>query len=336
MAKDVSERHASMMELASALTEYLRNTPTASIPGSPVAPLSRPIESDSIPTGADTLVSQLLKPEVDGAASPNPGVSPARPQVERAPGPPGVPTVTPASAVSATPEKLKGRKPPWPVLVASVILGLFFLAWIIYRPKADSPRAADSRKQYGRVSLFNGKDLEGWKNARPDVGDWKVVEGGFLEGRGSGTRGGMAALITERLDFKNYRLQMKYRYSAGAGGAVFMRHSGSQTPARGYWVTDRGGVMKMDRYTLGYAFRGAPLVQNNVPAPTDTWNTLEILAMDNKITTFLNGTKVTEYEDTGNWFPSGGIELVCSRNLTIQIERITIEEIMVQDEKAPG
>ena len=65
MAKEPAARYRSMIDLASALTEHLRVVPTVSTSGRPVAPISRPIEGDSIPTGADTLVSQLLGRQVD-------------------------------------------------------------------------------------------------------------------------------------------------------------------------------------------------------------------------------------------------------------------------------
>jgi formylglycine-generating enzyme required for sulfatase activity len=131
MAKDVSERHASMMELASALTEYLRGTPSVSISGGPI---SRPIEGDSIPTGADTLVSRLLKP-LDGGWEPaHPAPGPPGPASARGPSAPE-PVQTPAAA-SAAPASA-GRMPPRPALVALAIIGVTGLSLAVIVPGND-------------------------------------------------------------------------------------------------------------------------------------------------------------------------------------------------------
>jgi formylglycine-generating enzyme required for sulfatase activity len=122
MAKEVSGRYASMMELATALTEYLRVTPSASISGRTAAPISRPVEGDSIPTGADTLVSRLLNQDGTGSPSPTEGAGPS-------------------------PRTLMGRRPPLrTIIMASVVLGLCLVTGIIFaiNNREDRSRTDDA------------------------------------------------------------------------------------------------------------------------------------------------------------------------------------------------
>ena len=70
------------------------------------------------------------------------------------------------------------------------------------------------------MSLFNGRDLDGWKKLRPDNGsDWMVNTDGFLEGHGGpGERGvgskGAAVLVSDRRNFTNFVLRVRAALSS--------------------------------------------------------------------------------------------------------------------------
>ena len=178
------------------------------------------------------------------------------------------------------------------------------------------------------VSLFNGKDLTGWKVARPGMDDWKVANG-ILEGRRSGKDGVPAVLDTERQTFANFRLRITYRFPKDGRWHVSVRHSVLEDVdvSRGYTVSAEGGVVEFNHHRLGAKFPSKPLVQHVVPTEVNTWHVLVVEAVGNTISTSLNGTKVTEYRDDVNWYSAGDIRLFCNPISTIQIQQIMIEEL---------
>ena len=69
--------------------------------------------------------------------------------------------------------------------------------------------AGNEVRQRRFVSLFNGKDLTGWENLRPENGSSWKVENGILEGSGGGG-GNNAVLVSKRQNFKNFRLHARF------------------------------------------------------------------------------------------------------------------------------
>ena len=87
---------------------------------------------------------------------------------------------------------------PARLLIPVVTLFLSSLAWAADQPVPD-----------GFVSLFNGKDLAGWKVPEGDNGHWKVVDGAIDYDAGSEAKGDKA-LWGER-EYENYVLQLDWR-----------------------------------------------------------------------------------------------------------------------------
>ena len=128
MAKDVSHRYGSMIELATALIETLRSTPAGSASDQPGPVTTRPFEGDSIPIGADTLISQLLRRPQGNVEPPHPDGLQAGPNYSlpidtREP----IPSPSPDLRVPASGR----RKPSIRVLLASAIGGLLLLLGVI-------------------------------------------------------------------------------------------------------------------------------------------------------------------------------------------------------------
>jgi type 1 glutamine amidotransferase len=74
---------------------------------------------------------------------------------------------------------------------------------------ASTTGAADNPSPGGFVSLFNGKDLTGWKAPEGDNGHWKVVDGAIDYDAGSEARGDKA-LWSDR-EYGDYILQLDWR-----------------------------------------------------------------------------------------------------------------------------
>jgi serine/threonine protein kinase len=204
------------------------------------------------------------------------------------------------------------------------------------------PWVAPGADQNRFVPMFNGKDLTHWKDGRSGVGEWKVVDG-VLEGRGSGGRGGGAVLVTERQDFTDFRLRIKYRYPKEGSGSVQIRHSVSEKrescyavassiwPERDARSSPPGRIQKLTNYLYGNntGNQEKPQVAKEFPAKVNTWHDLEIEAVGNKVSTWFNGNKVAEYADAKNTFRSGAIALACRNDSTVQFQEVRIEELPV-------
>jgi serine/threonine protein kinase len=188
------------------------------------------------------------------------------------------------------------------------------------------------------VPLFNGKDLTGWNVLLRNGSKWEVV-GGVLEGRGSGIDRNPAVLVTERRDFANFHLRLKFRYEkAEGGGGIEIRRSsvgGNKScylVSHGAWpTTDRwqnpvGSITKLSNHAYGY---GYPWEKQAEPAPAaiDTWNALDITAVRNRITASLNGKVVAEHTDPAGWYAAGEIGLFAWYNTVVQFQEILIEEL---------
>lgn len=65
-------------------------------------------------------------------------------------------------------------------------------------------------KKEGYISLFNGKDLKGWKIPQGDNGHWKVV-GGVIDYDALSEAEGNKSLYTEQT-FKDYQLHIEWRF----------------------------------------------------------------------------------------------------------------------------
>ncbi len=214
--------------------------------------------------------------------------------------------------------------------------------WQLPRLEAEGVRkgrqaavAGDLGRQSGFVPIFNGKDLAGWKDVLANGSEWKVVDG-LLEGRGAG-EAGPANLVTHRRNFTNYRLRTKFRYQQGGGSLVEVRFSGSGDNRSGYlvnlnswprtdqWQIPAGSTTKMRNqrfHHIAWDLRAEP-----TPVPVNSWNTAEITAIRDRVTTSINGKTVADHRDASGWYGSGAISLLVLGKTVIQFQEILIEEL---------
>jgi serine/threonine protein kinase len=189
------------------------------------------------------------------------------------------------------------------------------------------------------IPLFNGKDKTGWVDSPISNGEWRVVDG-VLEGRGSGKPRIPAILVTQRNDFTNFRLRARFRYPEAGGGSIEIRYhydakgkSRSSYPvAHGLWPSGHqyavppGRINKLTGHRYG-AGSGWNQPSEPITVTQNTWNTLEIEAVGNRISTAINGKKTAEFTDNDAGFSSGAIALSCLYHSVVQFQEIKIEEI---------
>jgi hypothetical protein len=156
----------------------------------------------------------------------------------------------------------------------------------------------------GHISLFNGKNLDGWEVLRDPV--WGVTPEGYL--RVSGPQGwdkGRNAIRTKE-SFADFELYLSFRpHAPRANSGVFFRCSGDDPWPRTYEA-------QIDNHDPKQ-FTGA--IWDQVPASElraadDRWNHMRITAAGPSIQVWVNGKTVVDYiSDRHARYPRGWIIL---------------------------
>jgi formylglycine-generating enzyme required for sulfatase activity len=140
----------------------------------------------------------------------------------------------------------------------------------------------------GFVSLFNGKDLAGWKSAGPD-GKWRVENGALV------CDGPFALLRTERADYRNIHLRCEAQYIGTASCAQYFRaHAGGNDSPDGYRA-----IVSAFPGALGVTGKGQTkdLPSSSARVPSGTWYTQEIIAQGNRLIVKVNGATAADVTD---------------------------------------
>jgi hypothetical protein len=162
------------------------------------------------------------------------------------------------------------------------------------------------------VSLFNGKDLTGWKNYGEEK--W-IVEQGTIVCESAANKYGY--LTTEKT-YRDFHLRLKFKGEAAGNSGVFLnaRITGIN-PEHGPDI--EGMQVEVDpnvgKHTGGlYESGGRGWVA--MPAPESEralrpgeWNDLEVSVVGNHIVTQLNSVKVVDFTDPAPKFTDGVIGL---------------------------
>ncbi|MFO0961034.1 MAG: DUF1080 domain-containing protein, partial [Isosphaeraceae bacterium] len=176
--------------------------------------------------------------------------------------------------------------------------------------------------------LFNGKDTAGWKVA-PGTRRVNVVDG-VLELDSGG-------LITDRADYSDFRLSARV-YNDGMGKTLWVRRTEDAATYNAYGIRVGGVIDGFGKQVplgsinkaIGRPLNG-PITWNVEAAPVNVpfndWYDIELTAIGNKITSYVNGNKVAEFTDGTNSHPSGHIVLSTRSDVTARYKEITIQEI---------
>jgi hypothetical protein len=174
------------------------------------------------------------------------------------------------------------------------------------------------------ISLFNGKDLSGWKadvplkDTKPDAPDSFIVRDGKLVSLGE-PRG---HLISDAV-YQNYKLTVEYRFAGKAGNCGVLVHASTPRAlskmfpqsievqmfsgnAGDFWcIQENIEVPDMDKRrpkkTPEQAYGGGPNdarrilnLTDNSEKPVGEWNTMVIEAKGKGIKVWVNGDLVNE------------------------------------------
>ena len=144
------------------------------------------------------------------------------------------------------------------------------------------------------ISLFNGRDLSGWKIFGNE--QWYVKDGELICESGPEKKYGY--LATEKV-YKDFELKLEFIQESNGNSGVFFRSSLEGIKISGWQVEvapkghDTGGIY--ESYGRGWLIR-IPEEKENI-LKEGVWNKMEIKVIGDQVTTWLNGEKMVELKD---------------------------------------
>jgi len=161
------------------------------------------------------------------------------------------------------------------------LLVLFFLFLISF--KSEDP-----------TTIFNGKDLSGWKIHGTEK--WHVENGELVCENGPDK--GYGYLSTEK-EYRNFILTLEFKQEANGNSGVFIRSNIEGTRISGWQVevapkgSATGGIY--ESYGRGWLIKPEVRLEENLKS--GEWNMMKIRVVDDSVTTWLNGQKMVQLRD---------------------------------------
>ena len=155
-------------------------------------------------------------------------------------------------------------------------------------------------------SIFNGKNLDGWKVYGTEK--WYVEEGELVCESGPNREYGY--LATEK-KYKNFILELSFYQESDGNSGVFFRSSIEGTKISGWQVEvappgfHSGGIY--ESYGRGWLIK--PLSKYDDIVKMKSWNKMKIKVVDENVTTWINGKKMINLSDGRIWDANGSIAL---------------------------
>ena len=148
--------------------------------------------------------------------------------------------------------------------------------------------------QAQKTSLFNGENLEGCNIHGTEL--WYVEKGLLVCESGPDEKYGY--LSTEKF-YDNFVLTLEFKQEANGNSGVFFRSTLEGTKISGWQVEvappghHSGGIY--ESYGRGWLIQPDPKKDKSLKM--GEWNRMKIKVVGDKVTTWLNGTKIIELED---------------------------------------
>jgi len=144
------------------------------------------------------------------------------------------------------------------------------------------------------VKLFNGKNLDGWVKHGEEK--WYVDGGGIV--CESGPKAQYGYLSTTQY-YDHFELTLEFKQEADGNSGVFIRSTLDGTRITGWQVevappgNNSGGIY--ESYGRGWLIKPKP--EKDKALKMGKWNKMKIRVVGPKVTTWLNGTQMVEYQD---------------------------------------
>ncbi len=175
-------------------------------------------------------------------------------------------------------------------------------------------------------SLFNGKDLTGWKVYGTEK--WYVEDGVLVCESGPDKKYGY--LATEKF-YKNFDLTLEFRQEANGNSGVFFRSTIEGTRISGWQCevappgNDTGGIY--ESYGREWLKR-IEEEKENILKPGE-WNKLRIKVSGDRVQTWLNGEPMVDFNDEKIGMANGSIALQIhdGGGIKVRWRNLIIEEL---------
>lgn len=170
----------------------------------------------------------------------------------------------------------------------------------------DAETASATSDQAEFKSLFNGKNLDGWKVHGTEK--WYVKDGMII--CESGPDKAYGYLATEQ-SYKDFILELEFKQEADGNSGVFFRSSIDGTKISGWQVevappgNDTGGIYE----SYGREWLEQIPEEKEDILKMGEWNKMRIEVVGDKVTTYLNGEKMVELQDEKIGQANGSIAL---------------------------
>lgn len=157
-----------------------------------------------------------------------------------------------------------------------------------------------------KSSIFNGKDLDGWKIYGTEK--WYVADGELI--CESGPDKGYGYLATEKI-YKDFEVELEFFLLANGNSGVFIRSSIEGTKITGWQAevepagAESGGIY--ESYGRGWLIQ--PDESKRHAQKKGEWNKMKIRVVGDNVTTWINGTEMVTITDEKIGKAKGSIAL---------------------------
>jgi hypothetical protein len=148
------------------------------------------------------------------------------------------------------------------------------------------PIAWGKEKVQGFHALFNGRNMEGWREINSTHGQW-TVQDGALRYKGKGSE-----WLRTETTHDNFVLRLQWRYLQSRGNAGLFLRTGNDPASPGNGVRIGMQDSPFSAGALGTAVPGAKPTGGTLK-PSPQWNDLEIAANEQQVIIKLNGKEVS-------------------------------------------
>jgi len=165
----------------------------------------------------------------------------------------------------------------------NMILLAVIVALLAIGPALASTGGEDEK---GFVSLFNGKDLTGWKIS--DNGKWRVDDGRIV------ANGARSHLFTEK-EYKNFEFKAEVMATPGSNSGIYFHTKFQKTGWPMYGYESQVNVTQRDPVKTGSIYGVVKLFKT--PAKDNQWWTQHIIVKGRNIVVKINGETVIDYTE---------------------------------------
>lgn len=177
-----------------------------------------------------------------------------------------------------------------------------------------------------QTSLFNGKDLSGWKAYGTEK--WYVEDGLLI--CESGPDKAYGYLATEK-HYKNFELDLEFKQEADGNSGVFIRSTIEGVKVSGWQVEvapkgkHTGGVY--ESYGRGWLIK--PEAAKEEVLKEGEWNKMKIVVNGDTITSYLNGVEMITITDAiiGKGEGSVALQIHDGGGIKVKWRNINIKEL---------